>query len=57
MWHVQSGYIEQHARQLGLSGMALQVFTHNPGAQVLYESVGYKVSSFNMIKPFVENDA
>jgi ribosomal protein S18 acetylase RimI-like enzyme len=50
-------YIEQRARHLGLSGMALQVFSPNPGARALYESVGYKVSSFNMIKPFVENDA
>lgn len=50
-------FVERRARQLGLSGMALQVFAHNPGAQALYESVGYKVSSFNMIKPFVEHDA
>jgi ribosomal protein S18 acetylase RimI-like enzyme len=49
--------VEQHARHIGLAGMALQVFAHNPDAQALYESVGYKVSSFNMIKPFVENDA
>jgi predicted GNAT family acetyltransferase len=32
--------------------MALQVFAPNPAAQALYESVGYRVSSFNMIKPF-----
>lgn len=51
------GLIEQRARKLGLSGMALQVFAHNPSAKALYESVGYKVSSFNMIKPLVENDA
>lgn len=51
------GSIERYARHLGLAGMALQVFAHNPGAQALYESVGYKVSSFNMIKPFVGNDA
>lgn len=49
-------FVEQRARQLGLSGMALQVFAPNPGAQALYESVGYKISSFNMIKPFSEND-
>jgi len=48
--------VEQHARHMGLVGMALQVFAHNPGARALYESVGYKVSSFNMIKPFAEND-
>jgi ribosomal protein S18 acetylase RimI-like enzyme len=46
------GFVEQFARQLGLSGMALQVFAPNPAAQALYESMGYKVSSFNMIKPF-----
>lgn len=51
------GCIEQYARKLGLSGMALQVFSHNPGAQALYESVGYRVASFNMIKPFVETSA
>lgn len=51
------GFVEQRARHFGLSGMALQVFAHNPGAQALYESVGYKVSSINMIKPFAENDA
>jgi ribosomal protein S18 acetylase RimI-like enzyme len=49
--------VEQRARDMGLSGMALLVFAHNPGAQALYESVGYKVSSVNMIKPFTENDA
>jgi ribosomal protein S18 acetylase RimI-like enzyme len=47
--------VEQRARHIGLAGMALQVFAHNPGAQTLYESVGYKVSSFNMTKPFVED--
>jgi ribosomal protein S18 acetylase RimI-like enzyme len=51
------GFVEQLARQLGLSGMALQVFAPNPAAQALYESVGYKVSSINMIKPFAQNDA
>jgi len=45
------GLVEQRARQLGLSGMELQVFAHNPGAQALYESVGYTVSSVNMMKP------
>ena len=49
--------VEQLARQIGLAGMALQVFAHNPNARALYESAGYKVSSFNMIKTFVENDA
>lgn len=46
------GLVEERARRLGLSGMALQVFAHNPGAQALYESVGYRVSSVNMTKPF-----
>jgi ribosomal protein S18 acetylase RimI-like enzyme len=49
------GLVEKHARQLGLSGMELQVFAHNPNAQALYESVGYKVSSFYMTKPFADN--
>ena len=45
-------FVEQRARHLGLAGMTLQVFAHNPGAQALYESAGYKVSSVNMIKSF-----
>lgn len=49
--------IEQRARGLGLFGTELHIFAPNPGAQALYESVGYKVSSTNMIKPFAENDA
>jgi ribosomal protein S18 acetylase RimI-like enzyme len=51
------GLIEQRARELGLSGMELHVFAHNPGARALYESVGYKASSTNMIKSFAENGA
>lgn len=51
------GLVEQRAQQLGLSGMELQVFAHNPSAKTLYESAGYKVSSFTMIKPLAESDA
>ena len=49
--------VEQRARELALSGMALHVFAHNSGACALYRSVGYNVSSLNMIKPFLASDA
>ena len=41
---------EQQARALGLSGMALHVFGFNAGAQALYASLGYQVSSLNLAK-------
>ena len=35
---------------LGLGSIALHVFGHNPGAQALYQSLGYGVTGFNMQK-------
>ena len=42
--------IEEKARELGVQKMGLHVFGYNTVAKNLYETVGYKVSSFNMIK-------
>ena len=49
--------VEQKAKELGLAGMALHVFAYNKGARALYESVGFEVSSLNMIKSFGRGDA
>ena len=49
--------VEQEAVRLGLAGMALHVFACNPTAQALYRSLGYEVSSLNMIKPFAHHVA
>ena len=43
--------LEQEARQLGLAGVALHVFGHNPGAQALYAKLGYRPTNINMYKP------
>ena len=42
--------IEEKARELGLKKMGLHVFGYNNAARKLYESVGYEVSSLNMLK-------
>jgi ribosomal protein S18 acetylase RimI-like enzyme len=42
--------IEDKARELGLKSIGLHVFGYNTVAKNLYESVGYEVSSLNMIK-------
>lgn len=41
---------EDEARALGLSGIALHVFGHNPGAIALYERLGYRPTNINMFK-------
>jgi ribosomal protein S18 acetylase RimI-like enzyme len=43
--------LEGKARELGLSGIALHVFGHNPGARALYEALGYRATNINMFKP------
>lgn len=43
--------LEDIARPLGLSGIALHVFGHNPGAQALYAKLGYQITNLNMFKP------
>jgi ribosomal protein S18 acetylase RimI-like enzyme len=42
--------IEEKARGLGLRSLGLHVFASNRAARNLYESMGYEVSSLNMIK-------
>jgi ribosomal protein S18 acetylase RimI-like enzyme len=41
---------EDEARALGLSGIALHVFGHNPGAIAMYEKLGYRPTNINMFK-------
>ncbi|MDH4114592.1 MAG: GNAT family N-acetyltransferase [Burkholderiaceae bacterium] len=41
---------EHEARTLGLSGIALHVFGHNPGAIAMYEKLGYRMTNINMFK-------
>ena len=42
--------IEEKARELDLKSIGLHVFAYNKVAKNLYESIGYEVSSLNMIK-------
>jgi ribosomal protein S18 acetylase RimI-like enzyme len=42
--------IEEKARELGIRKMGLHVFAYNNVAKNLYESLGYELSSLNMLK-------
>ena len=42
--------IEEKARELGIKRMGLHVFGYNDVAKNLYERIGYKYSSYNMLK-------
>ncbi|NWG08306.1 MAG: GNAT family N-acetyltransferase [Chloroflexi bacterium] len=42
--------VEEKARELGLKSLGLHVFGYNMVARNLYESIGYEVSSLNMVK-------
>jgi ribosomal protein S18 acetylase RimI-like enzyme len=42
--------LETVARGMGLKQLSLHVFAHNEGARALYEGLGYKTSSLNMLK-------
>jgi len=42
--------IEEKAHELGIKRIGLHVFSYNDVARNLYERIGYKVSSMNMIK-------
>ncbi len=42
--------LEVKAMELGLPSIGLHVFAHSPGAKALYESLGYGVTGFNMLK-------
>lgn len=41
---------EEQARALGLEGIALHVFGHNPDALALYEKLGYRPTDVSMFK-------
>jgi ribosomal protein S18 acetylase RimI-like enzyme len=42
--------LEPVAAALGLPTIGLHVFGHNPGAQALYQQLGYGVTGINMLK-------
>ena len=42
--------LEEQARTLGLSGIALHVFGHNSEAQALYTMLGYQTTDISMFK-------
>ena len=55
--HRRQGYatwafaaLEKKALELGLSGVALHVFGHNPHAHALYVKLGYITTNINMFK-------
>ncbi len=48
--------LEDELRRLGLSGVALHVFGHNPGAQALYAKLGYRPTNINMFKAIHPDD-
>ena len=43
--------LEEEARRLGLSGIALHVFGHNKGAQELYAKLGFQPTNISLYKP------
>ena len=43
--------LEDKARTLGLSGIALHVFGHNPDAHALYVRLGFQPTNISMYKP------
>ena len=43
--------LEERARALGLAGIALHVFGHNPEAHNLYVRLGFKPTNISMFKP------
>lgn len=42
--------LERVVREMGLRQLGLHVFAHNDGARALYEELGYRVASLNMLK-------
>lgn len=44
--------LEASCRELGVGSIGLQIFAHDTMAQVLYGSLGFIVTSFNMSKRF-----
>ena len=49
--------LEKEVKSLGISSIGLHVFGHNAGAQALYNSLGYGITGFNMLKRLGESDA
>ena len=49
--------VHEIAESKGLSSVALHVFAHNEGAYALYRSLGYQVSSLNLVKPLAGDGA
>ena len=45
---------EHFAVEQGLSAIGLHVFAHNTGAQALWQALGYRVTSSNMLKTLEE---
>jgi ribosomal protein S18 acetylase RimI-like enzyme len=43
--------LETIVAEQGLASIGLHVFGHNPGAQALYQQLGYAVTGINMLKP------
>jgi RimJ/RimL family protein N-acetyltransferase len=43
--------LEEMARDLGVTGLALHVFGHNPGAQAMYARLGFEIKGVSMFKP------
>ena len=50
--HARAAFValESVAHELGLFEISLHVFAHNPGAEALYRSLGYRVTGTNMQK-------
>lgn len=42
--------LETRCRELGAGSLGLQIFAHDTMARVLYTSLGFRVTSFNMSK-------
>ena len=42
--------LEEEVRRLGLAGIALHVFGHNPGAQALYAKLGFHPTNISLYK-------
>jgi ribosomal protein S18 acetylase RimI-like enzyme len=43
--------VEAQARSLGMASVGLHVFAHNPEAIRVYERLGFRTTSLNMLKP------
>jgi len=43
--------LEDEARRLGLSGIALHVFGHNDAARALYAKLGFRPTNISLFKP------